>query len=161
MLIFSNQKREKKLSMDNEKEAPRARVRYKRPDINVLIKMGMGKLFYAELLDISQQGMSIRLDSKLRVNKDYKFLFQFSDKKRFELKGKVISKLSGQQQEKVNLIKRILCLFTSDCAVTNYGIMFEMDRGFKSHLLNTGMEKHLRAKQVMNKKLRHRSRKEQ
>jgi hypothetical protein len=125
-------------------EISRKSIRYKRSDIKVFIIEGKD-FQYVELVDISQQGLAIRLVSSLKLKKAVKIRINFNEDKDFELDGHVISKSIVQTEGELQVKKRVWSLFQSNNSPCTYSIGFDdVSNDFQSYLLRSNMEKRLK-----------------
>lgn len=125
-------------------DTPRNTIRYKRSDICVLIYQGRDSE-HAELVDISQQGMAIRLASSLKKNRLFGFRVTFNDNKAFELKGYVTNKSIVQTEDESQDQKIKWSLFKPKNSVYSYSISFnEACDDFKAYLIQSSMQRRLK-----------------
>lgn len=126
----------------------RSNLRYKRSDIDVELKTDSSIVNYVELINISQDGMSICLGEKLKMKKNYTFYLGFSGEERFKLKGEVVNKVLDLPEED-NIFKKIVSrIFAPETTAVHYGIELEDRSDFKSYLLTSNMKRRLNRRSV-------------
>lgn len=130
--------------MSKKIEIPRQYIRYNRSDITVFIRE-RGKIFsYVELLNISQQGLSCRIGSSMKLKKRLELLIKFNESKSFELNGYIANKSKIESEEQAPFMERIWGILMPDHSFHNYGINFnEVNDDFKLFLLKSNMQKKL------------------
>lgn len=125
-------------------EIPRKTLRYKRSDIGILYRNGILKNKKLELLNISQQGMLIKLASNLKLHKRMNFIIKFNEEREFELTGNIVSKSKIQSRSSAKLEATKKPSSSTHKSIYHYGVSFnEADDSFKSYLLKSNIEKRM------------------
>lgn len=130
--------------MSKKIETPRRFIRYSRSDITLFIREKGGDLTYVELLNISQQGISCRMGSNIRLKRHLEFLIKFNESHNFELKGYIVNKSKDNIEEKTKFMDWLWGLFMPDYSFRNYGVFFnEAGDDFKLYLIRSNMQRKL------------------
>jgi len=124
-------------------EISRNSIRYERSDIRVEYSKIFKNCRYAELFNISQKGMSIRLASNLKFNKSHKFIINFGAQKSFVVKGVIVSKSKDLKEGKAGLLNKFKRM--GKCSNYNYGVCFNQNcDDYQAHLLSSNIHKKLK-----------------
>ncbi|MGY6276488.1 PilZ domain-containing protein [Methylomonas sp. MgM2] len=81
------------IDLDNLFLNKRISVRYRRNDINAMVKTRhfiFPKLFQVNLIDISSKGAAIHSSKKLKIKSRVTFLLEFKDNTRFSINATVV-----------------------------------------------------------------------
>jgi len=136
--------------MENLTELPRKTLRYRRSDIKISCRKKMQASNKLELLNISQQGMLIKLASNLKLHKPMKFIIKFDEKIKFVLNGNIVRKERIQNKNVGELKATKKTLISTDNSVYQYGVYFnEVDDDFKSYLLRSNIAIRLRYRSLL------------
>ena len=114
--------------MSKKIEKPRQFIRYNRSDVTVFIREKGENLAYVELLNISQQGVSFRIASNMKLKKHLELIIKFDKNHTFELKGYIIYKFKDMIEAKTQFMERVWGVIMPGYSSHKYGISFKKNK---------------------------------